>query len=336
MLKIRPPQVRRHGLPRIRCPSNRQSHRRSSGRRARGDRDRVQGRRAGFRLTRPQPGLGLRARPEELPPGEPRGAHRSDSRRDGGSRRRAAPARSGRRRRLPADDVQCLAARRGDPARAESHVWRAARCSRLGRARRITRRRQSSKPRRPSTLITLSTRSRVTTPARKNLGVTSGRVEEIIDEARRRGRKAIVFVTGVPGAGKTLVGLNVATHKRDDSPDARGVPVRQRPARQGSERSPRARRGHAAAAQQGHDAQGRHPTEDQGLHPERAPLPRRRTQRRWPTTGSRRDLRRGSARLESRDDVGLHAPQEGPPGVHRVRARVPALVPQIATATGPS
>jgi len=29
--------------------------------------------------------------------------------------------------------------------------------------------------------------------------------------ARERRRKAIVFVTGVPGAGKTLVGLNVAT-----------------------------------------------------------------------------------------------------------------------------
>ena len=52
----------------------------------------------------------------------------------------------------------------------------------------------------------------------QNLGVTSGRVEEIIEDARQAGRKAIVFVTGVPGAGKTLVGLNVATHKRDDSP----------------------------------------------------------------------------------------------------------------------
>ena len=50
----------------------------------------------------------------------------------------------------------------------------------------------------------------------KNLGVTSARVEEIIEEARRQNRKAIVFVTGVPGAGKTLVGLNVATHKRDE------------------------------------------------------------------------------------------------------------------------
>ena len=52
----------------------------------------------------------------------------------------------------------------------------------------------------------------------RNLGITSDRVEEIIDLAREDGRKAIVFVTGVPGAGKTLVGLNVATKKRDDTP----------------------------------------------------------------------------------------------------------------------
>ncbi len=52
----------------------------------------------------------------------------------------------------------------------------------------------------------------------RNLGVTSPRVEQIIDLARNAGRKAIVFVTGVPGAGKTLVGLNVATKKRGDTP----------------------------------------------------------------------------------------------------------------------
>jgi hypothetical protein len=52
----------------------------------------------------------------------------------------------------------------------------------------------------------------------RNLGITSQRVEEIIQEARTVGRKAIVFVTGVPGAGKTLVGLNVATKNRGDAP----------------------------------------------------------------------------------------------------------------------
>ncbi len=49
----------------------------------------------------------------------------------------------------------------------------------------------------------------------KNLRVTSRRIEELADEARVKGRKRICFVTGVPGAGKTLVGLNLATRKRD-------------------------------------------------------------------------------------------------------------------------
>lgn len=49
----------------------------------------------------------------------------------------------------------------------------------------------------------------------KNLHVTSRRIEELVDESRARGHKAICFVTGVPGAGKTLVGLNVATQRRD-------------------------------------------------------------------------------------------------------------------------
>jgi hypothetical protein len=45
----------------------------------------------------------------------------------------------------------------------------------------------------------------------------------LIDEARQRGRKIIVFVTGVPGAGKTLVGLNVATKKRDHAQPTHAV-----------------------------------------------------------------------------------------------------------------
>lgn len=51
----------------------------------------------------------------------------------------------------------------------------------------------------------------------QNLAVTSRRLEALIDEARTLGRKAICFVTGVPGAGKTLVGLNVATQRRDEN-----------------------------------------------------------------------------------------------------------------------
>jgi hypothetical protein len=48
-----------------------------------------------------------------------------------------------------------------------------------------------------------------------NLRVTSGRIEELVEEARAKNHKLICFVTGVPGAGKTLVGLNVATRRRD-------------------------------------------------------------------------------------------------------------------------
>jgi hypothetical protein len=48
-----------------------------------------------------------------------------------------------------------------------------------------------------------------------NLRVTSVSVEEIIERSRADREKAIVFLTGVPGAGKTLVGLNVATRRRE-------------------------------------------------------------------------------------------------------------------------
>lgn len=53
----------------------------------------------------------------------------------------------------------------------------------------------------------------------QNLLVTSRTVEQVIERARTAGEKSIVFVTGVPGAGKTLVGLNVATlHRRKEEP----------------------------------------------------------------------------------------------------------------------
>jgi hypothetical protein len=45
----------------------------------------------------------------------------------------------------------------------------------------------------------------------RNLAITSSRLQDIIHHSRAHGRKSICFVTGVPGAGKTLVGLNVAT-----------------------------------------------------------------------------------------------------------------------------
>lgn len=45
----------------------------------------------------------------------------------------------------------------------------------------------------------------------KNLKITSSAVSQIIAESKSRQEKAICFVTGVPGAGKTLVGLDIAT-----------------------------------------------------------------------------------------------------------------------------
>lgn len=50
-----------------------------------------------------------------------------------------------------------------------------------------------------------------------NLSVTSDAISEVIQVARERSHKAICFVTGVPGAGKTLVGLNIATKHIDRS-----------------------------------------------------------------------------------------------------------------------
>ncbi len=57
----------------------------------------------------------------------------------------------------------------------------------------------------------------------RNLAITSKRVEELIDQAVRQREKHIVFVTGVPGAGKTLVGLNVSTKKRDEHQQTHAV-----------------------------------------------------------------------------------------------------------------
>ena len=52
-----------------------------------------------------------------------------------------------------------------------------------------------------------------------NLTVTANRLAALIAQVRQRGEKAIFFVTGVPGAGKTLVGLDIAnrhTNKHDN------------------------------------------------------------------------------------------------------------------------
>jgi len=50
----------------------------------------------------------------------------------------------------------------------------------------------------------------------KNLTVTTSKISKIIELAKNEQKKIICFVTGVPGAGKTLVGLNVATSHLDN------------------------------------------------------------------------------------------------------------------------
>lgn len=56
-----------------------------------------------------------------------------------------------------------------------------------------------------------------------NLSQTSDSISSIIKSAREESHKAICFVTGVPGAGKTLVGLNIATTNIDKTNDLYSV-----------------------------------------------------------------------------------------------------------------
>ncbi|GLQ34557.1 hypothetical protein GCM10007939_08400 [Amylibacter marinus] len=49
----------------------------------------------------------------------------------------------------------------------------------------------------------------------KNLQVTSDHIAQIIEQSKLNGKKSICFVTGVPGAGKTLAGLNIATSRAE-------------------------------------------------------------------------------------------------------------------------
>ena len=57
----------------------------------------------------------------------------------------------------------------------------------------------------------------------ENIAVTSSRLFEIVHDARINKRKVICFVTGVPGAGKTLVGLNIANQHANPEDDEYSV-----------------------------------------------------------------------------------------------------------------
>jgi hypothetical protein len=48
-----------------------------------------------------------------------------------------------------------------------------------------------------------------------NLTRTEDAITTVIEDCRRHNRKAVCFITGVPGAGKTLAGLNIATRRSE-------------------------------------------------------------------------------------------------------------------------
>jgi hypothetical protein len=56
-----------------------------------------------------------------------------------------------------------------------------------------------------------------------NLSQTSDVISKIIQLSREKHQKSICFVTGVPGAGKTLVGLNIANTHSDETNDLYSV-----------------------------------------------------------------------------------------------------------------
>lgn len=57
----------------------------------------------------------------------------------------------------------------------------------------------------------------------ENLSQTAGYIFKVIDNAKRHHVKAICFVTGVPGSGKTLAGLNIATERMRASEEEHAV-----------------------------------------------------------------------------------------------------------------
>lgn len=57
----------------------------------------------------------------------------------------------------------------------------------------------------------------------KNLSVTIARIAQIIEKSKAGRHKSICFVTGVPGAGKTLAGLNLVTQRKEAHEDEHAV-----------------------------------------------------------------------------------------------------------------
>jgi hypothetical protein len=57
----------------------------------------------------------------------------------------------------------------------------------------------------------------------RNLSITAKNIDSIVEQSRIKHRKSICFVTGVPGAGKTLVGLDIANRHLDKDSDTYSV-----------------------------------------------------------------------------------------------------------------
>lgn len=57
----------------------------------------------------------------------------------------------------------------------------------------------------------------------KNLNQTTKAINKIIDYSKANNRKSICFITGVPGAGKTLAGLNIAVERQKIAGDEHAV-----------------------------------------------------------------------------------------------------------------
>lgn len=57
----------------------------------------------------------------------------------------------------------------------------------------------------------------------QNLNLTTSEIKRIVEFSKVNKRKSIIFVTGVPGAGKTLVGLNLASEYHDNELEEHAV-----------------------------------------------------------------------------------------------------------------
>ncbi len=147
-----------------------------------------------------------------------------------------------------------------------------------------------------------------------NLGVTTEAIGCIIDRARSAGEKAICLVTGVPGAGKTLAGLNLASERRrtDTARIEHAVFL--------SGNGPLVRVLQESLARDDvKQAKGRGKSLSKGealtqggrVHPEHSPLPRRMRPQPGPACRAGRRLRRGAARLGSCANLEIHAAEAG-------------------------